>query len=169
MTERGINTAAASTVKALSSAGLRLATAESCTGGLIAKLITDIPGSSDVFSGGIVSYANEVKMSVLGVRAETLASHGAVSEKTALEMADGARHVCGADIAISTTGIAGPGGGTPEKPVGTVWIAISHGGSCEAHRLRHPEDAGRDEIRNETAKKVLELITKTIETQYKIK
>lgn len=169
MTGHEINTAAARTVKALSSAGLRLATAESCTGGLIAKLITDVPGSSDVFLGGIVSYANEVKMSPLGVRAETLKAHGAVSEETALEMADGARRVCGADIAVSTTGIAGPGGGTPEKPVGTVYIAISYGDRCEARLLRHPEDAGRDAIREKTAETVLELITKTIETQYKIK
>src|SRR5262249_38412939 len=100
--------------------GLTLATAESCTGGLVAGRLTAIPGSSDVVLGGIVSYANEVKRDVLGVSAETLAVHGAVSAETAVEMVQGARRALGADVAVSITGVAGPDGGTPEKPVGLV-------------------------------------------------
>ena len=105
--------------------GMTLATAESCTGGLIAKRITDLAGCSDVFLGGCVTYANEAKEKLLGVSHETLEAYGAVSEQTAREMAKGVRLALGADIGIATTGIAGPGGGTPEKPVGTVYIAVS--------------------------------------------
>jgi PncC family amidohydrolase len=97
-----------------------LATAESCTGGLIASRITDIPGSSDYFLGGVVAYDNRIKISLLGVPPGLLAQYGAVSRETVREMAAGARTALGADIAISVSGIAGPGGGTPEKPVGTV-------------------------------------------------
>lgn len=105
--------------------GLTMASAESCTGGNIAALITSVPGASDVFAGGIVSYSNEVKMNTLGVLPETLAAHGAVSEETVREMAAGVRSHIGADYAVATSGIAGPGGGSPEKPVGTVWTAIA--------------------------------------------
>lgn len=105
--------------------GMTLAVAESCTGGLISKRITDISGCSDVFLGGCVTYANEAKEKLIGVRHETLESHGAVSEQTAREMARGVRLALGADVGIATTGIAGPGGGTPDKPVGTVYIAVS--------------------------------------------
>lgn len=115
----------AALVPLLAERGLTLATAESCTGGLIAKRITDVPGASAVFPGGVVSYANEVKANVLGVDPDTLAAHGAVSSPVAAQMARGVRLATGADIGISTTGIAGPGGGTPEKPVGTVWLGIS--------------------------------------------
>ena len=104
---------------------MTLACAESCTGGLVAKRITDIAGCSDVFVGGCVTYANEAKVALLGVKEETLAAHGAVSSETAIEMARGVRERLGADIGVSTTGIAGPGGGTPEKPVGTVFVGIS--------------------------------------------
>ena len=104
---------------------LTLVTAESCTGGLIAHRITNVSGSSAYFLGGIVSYSNEAKAQLLGVQRNTIETHGAVSEETALEMARGARRVFGADMAVSVTGIAGPGGGTPEKPVGLVWIALS--------------------------------------------
>ncbi len=99
--------------------------AESCTGGYIAHLITSNPGSSAYFKGGIVAYANEVKISVLGVKAETLAAHGAVSREVAVEMAYGAKKILQTDYAVATTGIAGPDGGTPEKPVGMVWIAVA--------------------------------------------
>jgi nicotinamide-nucleotide amidase len=109
----------------LEAQGLSLVTAESCTGGLVAHRITDAPGSSAYYLGGFVAYANEVKEGVLGVRHETILSHGAVSEETALEMARGARQRLGADLGISTTGIAGPTGGTPVKPVGLVYIALS--------------------------------------------
>ena len=105
--------------------GLTLACAESCTGGLIAKRITDLAGCSDVFLGGCVTYSNGAKENLLGVKHETLEQYGAVSEQTACEMARGVRLALGADVGIATTGIAGPGGGTPEQPVGTVYIAVS--------------------------------------------
>ncbi|ANQ47789.1 competence/damage-inducible protein A [Flammeovirga sp. MY04] len=105
--------------------GFSLATAESCTGGFVAHRITKMAGCSTFYNGGIVSYSNEIKMSQLGVNEETLSNHGAVSEQTAIEMAQNVKAKYGADFGISTTGIAGPGGGTPDKPVGTVWIGIS--------------------------------------------
>lgn len=104
--------------------GLTVATAESCTGGLIADRITNVPGSSAYFLGGVVAYAYEAKVALLGVSWETLKAHGAVSRETVLEMARGARRVLGADLAISVSGIAGPGGGLPDKPVGTTWIGL---------------------------------------------
>ncbi len=103
---------------------LKLATAESCTGGLIANRITDVPGSSEDFTGGFVAYAYEAKVATLGVSWDTLHAHGAVSRETVLEMARGARNALNVDLAISVSGIAGPGGGMPEKPVGTTWIAL---------------------------------------------
>jgi PncC family amidohydrolase len=105
--------------------GLKLATAESCTGGLVSDRITNVSGSSEYFPGGIVAYSYEAKASLLGVSWTTLNSHGAVSEETVLEMARGARKLFDADIAISVSGIAGPTGGTPEKPVGTTWFGLS--------------------------------------------
>ena len=102
-----------------------LVLAESCTGGYVANRITDVPGASEVFLSGMVTYSNAAKQDLLGVRAETLAQHGAVSKPTAIEMAEGARKRFNADYAIAITGIAGPGGGTPEKPVGTVFIALA--------------------------------------------
>jgi nicotinamide-nucleotide amidase len=103
---------------------LTIGVAESCTGGLVSYSITSVPGSSEYYKGGIISYANEVKINVLGVKKETLTEHGAVSEATVLQMAEGAQKILNTDIAIATSGIAGPGGGTPEKPVGTIWIAV---------------------------------------------
>lgn len=108
--------------------GWKLATAESCTGGLIGHRITDIPGSSDYYLGGVVAYAYEAKVALLGVSWDTLQKHGAVSRETVLEMARGARALLGADIAISVSGIAGPGGATPDKPVGTTWLGLSSAG-----------------------------------------
>ncbi|MBC6940884.1 MAG: CinA family protein [Anaerolineae bacterium CFX3] len=104
--------------------GWKLATAESCTGGLVADRITDTPGSSEYFLGGFVSYAYEAKVASLGVSWDTLQRYGAVSRETVLEMARGARNALGADVAISVSGIAGPGGGLPQKPVGTTWIGL---------------------------------------------
>ena len=104
--------------------GLKLALAESCTGGLVGNLITDVPGSSEYFLGGILSYAYEAKVNLLGVSWETLNSKGAVSRETVIEMARGARKALNADIAVSVSGIAGPGGSMPGKPVGTTWIAL---------------------------------------------
>ncbi len=115
--------------------GLTLATAESCTGGLLGHRITNVPGSSAYYLGGFVVYADEAKEVLLGVRHETLAAYGTVSEDTAREMAQGARGQLGADVAVSLTGIAGPTGGTPEKPVGLVYIALSAPGAelCQRH------------------------------------
>lgn len=111
----------------LRSNGQKLATAESCTGGLIGDRITNIPGSSDYYLGGVVAYAYEAKVALLGVSWDTLHAYGAVSRETALEMARGARKALSADIAISVSGIAGPGGGLPGKPVGTTWLGLSAG------------------------------------------
>ena len=108
----------------LRSRELTLATAESCTGGLVADRITNIPGSSEYFAGGVVAYSNDVKVAILGVSADTLFAHGAVSRETVLEMARGARRILNADVAVSISGIAGPGGGLPNKPVGTTWIGL---------------------------------------------
>ena len=102
-----------------------LSLGESCTGGLIGHRLTDVPGSSEYFLGGIIAYSYEAKERLLGVRHDTLYQHGAVSEETAQEMARGARHALGADIGLAVTGIAGPGGGLPGKPVGLTWIALS--------------------------------------------
>ena len=122
--------------KTLIGRGLTLATAESCTGGNIARLLTAQAGASAYFRGGIVAYSNEVKENTLGVRHSTLAAHGAVSEETVREMAEGVRQRLGTDLAIATTGIAGPDGGTPEKPVGTVWIAVANATHTEAKLLQ---------------------------------
>lgn len=111
--------------EALRARGLKLATAESCTGGLISHRITDVPGSSEYFLGGVVAYAYEAKVALLGVAWDTLNIKGAVSHETVLEMARGARIALGAHIAVSVSGIAGPGGGTTEKPVGTTWIGLA--------------------------------------------
>jgi nicotinamide-nucleotide amidase len=129
--------------------GLTLATAESCTGGLVAALLTEIPGSSDVFLGSVVAYANQVKAASLGVPEEILARHGAVSAETAAAMAAGARERLGADAAISTTGVAGPGGGTAEKPVGLVYTAVSGPMGERVDELRLP--GSREEIRLRSA------------------
>lgn len=121
--------------------GYTLATAESCTGGHLAASIVEVPGASEVFLGGVVSYANSAKETLLGVSAVTLAEKGAVSEEVALQMAEGARQCLGAAIGLATTGIAGPTGGSPEKPVGTVWIAqVGPGTYRLAHRFTFPGD-----------------------------
>ncbi len=145
---------------------LTLASAESCTGGLVAKMITDVAGCSDVFEGGVVSYSNDVKMKLLGVKPKTLEKHGAVSGETAKEMALGVRRACMADIGVSTTGIAGPTGGTAEKPVGTVYIGISFGDICESELLPINPEYSREKIRNVAAQKILELLYKKIKENY---
>ena len=122
--------------KTLIERGLTLSTAESCTGGNIARLLTAQAGASAYFRGGVVAYSNEVKESVLGVKHATLETLGAVSEETVREMVEGVRHRLGADLAIATTGIAGPDGGTPDKPVGTVWIAVASATHTEAKLLQ---------------------------------
>ncbi|MCK6566327.1 MAG: CinA family protein [Anaerolineales bacterium] len=114
---------------------LTLAAAESCTGGLVSSRITDVPGSSAYFLGGVVAYSYEAKASLLGVSWDTLNKYGAVSRETVIEMARGARKLFNADIAVSISGIAGPGGGTDAKPVGTVWVGLSASGGEEARHF----------------------------------
>lgn len=146
-------------VDALRAAGKTLATAESCTGGLLAKRITDVAGSSDVFEMGCVTYANRVKEKLLGVPHETLEAHGAVSEETARAMAEGIVRASGADIGVGITGIAGPGGGTAEKPVGLVYIALSDGKSTwVAKRQPAGRMKSREWHRHCAASKALDMV-----------
>jgi PncC family amidohydrolase len=115
--------------------GISVATAESCTGGLIAQLLTDVSGSSGYFRGGVVSYADDVKMSLLGVPAEHIAAHGAVSAQVARSMAEGARSRLVVDVAVAVTGVAGPGGGTAAKPVGLTYVAVADGSGVDLRRF----------------------------------
>jgi len=140
---------------------LKVATAESCTGGLIGHTITDVPGSSEYYEGGIISYSNEMKMKFLGVKERTLKEYGAVSEQTAKEMAEGVRRATGADIGIATTGIAGPGGGTAEKPVGLVYIAISADGKTKVEK--HLFKGNRWENKERTCRASLSLLLDYLE------
>jgi nicotinamide-nucleotide amidase len=139
-------------------AGLRVATAESCTGGLVAGLLTEIAGSSDVVERGYVTYSNLAKKTEVGVRAETLAEHGAVSEAVARSMVEGALRGSDADLAVSITGIAGPGGGSAEKPVGLVWFATGRrGGETRTHAERFG-DIGRSEVRLASVRTAIALL-----------
>lgn len=139
--------------------GFKLAVAESCTGGLLGERLTNIPGSSDVFLGGVIAYDNDVKLSLLGVRAEEIERYGAVSEAVALQMASGVREKLGADVGVSVTGIAGPGGGTTEKPIGLVWIAV-HASDVKARRFHVGGD--RAEIRQRAAQAALEMVRRAL-------
>jgi PncC family amidohydrolase len=139
---------------------LTLATAESCTGGLVAARLTSVPGSSDVFLGGVVSYADEVKSSALGVPEEVLRAYGAVSAETAAAMSAGARERLGADVAVSVTGIAGPGGGTAEKPVGLVYLNASSAGAELALDFTAPGD--RETVRTRSAVAALHLVRRLV-------
>jgi nicotinamide-nucleotide amidase len=133
------------TVQRLLDGRLRVATAESCTGGMIAQLLTSVAGSSATFTGGAVVYANDEKVRQLGVAPATLAAHGAVSEATVREMAAGARERFGVDLAVAVSGVAGPDGGTPDKPVGTVWLAVDRRGEIVTKQLTWP--GTRDQVR----------------------
>ena len=133
--------------------GLSLALAESCTGGMIAETITNVAGASDIFYGSAVTYVNGAKEHILGVARETLEKHGAVSSECAEEMACGARRVYGADVAMSVTGIAGPGGGSEGKPVGTVWFGLATKDGAETFRRRF--DGDRAAVRRQTVEEVL--------------
>jgi nicotinamide-nucleotide amidase len=146
---------------ALRAVGKTLAVAESCTGGLVAKRMTDLAGASDVFLGGVVAYANEVKTEQLGVDPAELAEHGAVSEVVARRMAEGVARRFGADAGIGITGIAGPGGGTDEKPVGAVWYAAASGGTVVARRERFPGD--RHSVRERAAQAALFLLLRVLD------
>jgi PncC family amidohydrolase len=120
--------------------GRSIATAESCTGGLVAHLITEVPGSSGYFRGGVVAYSDEAKFTILGVADEVLHAHGAVSAQVAVAMAEGVRARLGADLGVATTGIAGPDGGSDAKPVGLVYVAVAGGGTPTVRRFLWPHD-----------------------------
>ncbi len=153
-------------VTKLKEKSLKVGFAESCTGGLLAKRLTDIPGSSDVFDCGLISYANKIKQEVLGVSDSTLNKYGAVSRRTAAEMAMGARELSGADIGVGITGIAGPGGGTDEKPVGLVYVSVCDDKSCYVKRLMLGHGSGENErelIRYLAASNALDMIRRLID------
>jgi len=143
-------------VRTLTGKGRTLALAESCTGGLIAHRVTDVPGASKIFRGGIVAYSNAAKQKFLGVPAQMLARHGAVSETVARAMAEGAREQFGADFALAVTGIAGPTGGTKNKPVGTVFIALADARGTVVERKLNP--GGRDRFKDSTAEQALGML-----------
>lgn len=144
-------------VELLKAQGLTCATAESCTGGGIGSTITSVPGASAVFAGGVISYSNEVKASVLGVSRADLETYGAVSPQVAAQMADGARALLKTDLAIAVTGIAGPDGGSAEKPVGLVWFGISSArGTCTEKAIFRGD---RDAVRAQTITHALGMLT----------
>ena len=150
--------------------GLKLSTAESCTGGLVAARIVNVPGSSEYFMGGVVAYDNSIKMKVLNVSPETLLKFGAVSEETAREMVLGVKKLMNTECAISTTGIAGPTGGTPEKPVGLTYIGISVGDRVEVFKFifedKDPDEvARRNNRRRKAAKKALKLLVQMLKEE----
>lgn len=148
-TDEALGALASAIGEQLAAKRLTLCTAESCTGGWIAKTVTDIAGSSAWFEGGVVAYSYEAKEALLGVRPETLEQHGAVSRETVIEMVSGALARFGATVAVAVTGIAGPSGGTPDKPVGTVWIGWKRRGGYARTELFH--FAGdRDAVRRQT-------------------
>ena len=142
---------------------LKLVLAESCTGGLIGHRITDLPGSSEYFLGGIVAYAYEAKVALLGVSWDTLNTKGAVSGETALEMAHGVRARLGADIAVSVTGIAGPGGGTAEKPVGTTWVGVATKDGAWKRRFQFSGD--REQNKESSANAALQMLLDYLQGQ----
>ena len=138
-----------------------LATAESCTGGLIAHRITNVPGVSAWYVGGVVAYSDKLKKALLGVGEGVLAAHGAVSEPVARQMAEGAQSRFGADVAVAVTGIAGPGGGTAEKPVGLVYLAVS--GASGTVVCREFFEGNRQQIKAKTAEKALKMVLEYLE------
>ena len=140
--------------------GYRVAVAESCTGGMLGARLTAVPGSSDVVLGGVIAYANAIKVALLGVPDADIREHGAVSEPVVRAMATGARRATGAEIGVAITGVAGPGGGTPEKPVGTVWIGVDVAGAVGARRATMVGD--RDEVRRRAAQGALEMVRRAL-------
>lgn len=156
----GSHDLAVSVLEALRAAGKTIAVGESCTGGMLGMRLTAVPGSSDVVMGGIIAYHNDVKVAKLGVRTETLVAHGAVSEETAREMAAGARAALGTSVGVGITGVAGPGGGSPDKPVGTVCIAVDLEGAVRSFRASMVGD--RHEIRQRSAQAALNLVRRML-------
>ena len=143
--------------------GLTLATAESCTAGNIAAVITSIPGSSHFYKGGIIAYSDEVKVNLLGVNPETLEENGAVCEEVVIEMAKGAMKSMNSDCAVATSGIAGPTGGTPEKPVGTVWIAVTM--KDKVMTMKASGDEGRNKNIENATLNALQMLQKLFQNQ----
>ena len=158
------NALAETLVKALAQRGMTVAAAESCTGGMVTAAITSVSGASAVLEYSAVTYANRRKEQMLGVRRETLSAYGAVSAQTACEMAKGLAAAADADMGLAVTGIAGPTGGTPEKPVGTVYIAVFQSDKCECERLNLLDECGEDRraIREASVRRVLSLALKTL-------
>lgn len=149
---------AASIVAIFAARGLTVATAESCTGGLIIGALTEISGSSAVVDRGFITYSNQAKIDLLGVQAETLERHGAVARQTAVEMVEGALNRSACDAAVAVTGIAGPGGGSAEKPVGLVHLAAKSRNGALLHREMHYGNVGRSEVRLATVRTALEML-----------
>ncbi len=149
-------------VRLLIQKDMTIAQAESCTGGLLSKYITDQPGASGIFECGIVSYSGRIKNQLLGVCDKTLAAYGEVSAQTAEEMAVGIRRVAKSTIGIGITGIAGPGGGSPEKPVGLVYFAVAFGDECQSVRLELFDCKDRNEVREKTVENVLKFVINKI-------
>jgi PncC family amidohydrolase len=141
-------------------AGWTIATAESCTGGLLGAAITEVPGASCAYLGGAVVYADEMKSTILGVDPELVRTFGAVSDAVAIGMASGARHVSGADVAIAVTGVAGPGGGSEGKPVGTVWFGLAGHSGVRAEMRRFPGD--REAVRDRAVLTALDLVRRAL-------
>lgn len=148
-------------VEILQKEKMTVATAESCTGGLVAATLVDVAGVSEVFHQGYITYANEAKVSLIGVNRETLQQFGAVSPQTAWEMAAGAARVAGADCSLVTTGIAGPGGGTPEKPVGLVYIGCAVKGQVTVQKYQF--QGNRTQVRTQAARAALELLLASLQ------
>lgn len=154
----GDETLADAVARLLWASGRTICVAESCTGGLLAKRLTDVPGASRYFVEGLVTYANDAKTRLLGVPSELIEQHGAVSERVAEAMAVGCRQRCGTDLALATTGIAGPEGGSPEKPVGLVYLALAHEAGCVVREVRIGSYLTRHQIRDRAAKSCLNLL-----------
>jgi nicotinamide-nucleotide amidase len=153
---------AATLLDAYRDKGLKIATAESCTGGLVAALLTEIPGSSSVMERGFVTYSNEAKIELIGVPAELIAAHGAVSEPVARAMAEGALAHSRADVAVGITGVAGPTGGTATKPVGLVHFGLARKGAATIHLERRYGDLGREIVRRRAVEDALALLEQAV-------
>ena len=157
-----IRSLAKQVIEAAGKQHLTIATAESCTGGGIGAALTSVSGSSSIFEGGIISYADDVKINLLDVPKKTIKKHGAVSKQTAKAMAEGARKTLSTDIAISVTGIAGPTGGSPDKPVGTVWVGLSQK-NCDTKAERFIfTNEGRESVRADTILQALKLLKQAL-------
>ena len=148
-------------VQSLAEMGLTISTAESCTGGMVASTIIDVSGASDVYNEGFITYSNEAKMKYLNVSEETLENHGAVSEETVKEMASGCRKVTGCDVAVVTSGVAGPGGGSVEKPVGLVYIGCAYKDVVEVRTYKFEGD--RTGIRKQATEEAIKMTMEMIE------